>query len=300
MKYKPGVAAIAAIVLATLGVIGLTVYTAHFFNKTNPAQSDFDADRKIDFGQLLKDDQLNQASQARSSPSPAAKTTLSSPTPTPEPTPSTKKSQPSSQPTAPTSFSDTNSFRNYILSTYGFTSHAQDFIKNNSTITVKDLSNSCGGGGWRPWDKTVELNCAQHEAAVHELAHVWWHTRRIQNPQEAKGLARDLVRLADGDGTSQAVSFARGYVYGTGDWSRYCTDKGCADVHNIVDGDFDLTESASNAKINDWEIFAGFSSWTMGKFQSGSHVLPSYLWQYFEPQFTGNIQITPYYDGGHP
>lgn len=227
---------------------------------------------------------------------------LSSPLlPTIKPSPTSTPQVPTLPTTPPTSFTNAESFRDYILNTYGFNSNAQNFIKKNSYFTVKDLSSSCGGGGWRPWDKTVELNCAEHQAAVHELSHVWWHNRRIQNPEDAKGLSRDLIRLADGDGSPLAISFARGYVYGIDNWKgMYCTDAGCADVHNIKDSDFNLTESPSNAKINDWEIYAGLSSWTMGRFKTGPHALPTYLWKYFEPQFTGTILTTPYYEEGHP
>ncbi|MDP3973826.1 MAG: fibronectin type III domain-containing protein [Candidatus Daviesbacteria bacterium] len=204
--------------------------------------------------------------------------------------------------TVPASFGTADIFRDVILSAYGFTDNASKFIKDNSKISVTDLSGSCaGGGGWQPQSQTVTLNCAQHEAAVHELAHVWWHTFRLQNPEMAKGLARDLVRLANGDGSATAVAFAKTYVQGDGGSfeGMYCTDNGCADVQNIKDSDFDLTEAASNAKIIDWEIFAGLSSWTMGQFKSGTRALPSYLWKYFEPMFTGVIQVTPYYSGGY-
>lgn len=225
---------------------------------------------------------------ASSSPSP---TSLPTSSPIPTPVPST-----------PASFSSAESFRDFIFSMYGFKEAVQDFIKANSEITVNDLINQCGGGGyWIPVNKMVQLNCTQHEAAVHELSHVWWHTYRLQNPDMVKDLARDVVRLADGDGSQAAVDFAKGYVDGIGTWKgMYCTDVGCADPHNIQDSDFDLTEATTNAKIIDWEIYAGFTSWTMGKFKSGSHALPEYMWKYFEPEFTGSIQLTPYYDGGHP
>ena len=191
-------------------------------------------------------------------------------------------------------------FREQIFNLYGFSETAKNYISNNSYIIVRNLNDSCGGGGWRPWDRTVELNCAQHEAAVHELSHVWWHNYRLNNPGMAKGLATDLVRLADGEGSETAVEFAKGYVYGIGDWQgMYCTDHGCANVHNIKDSDFDITEEAARARINDWEIYAGLSSWTMGEFKQGSHALPEFLWKYFEPQFTGTIKTTPYYEGGH-
>lgn len=199
-------------------------------------------------------------------------------------------------------FADANTFREFIFQSFGFTDAAKTLIKNNSTIEIKDLVNACGGGGfWMPADKKVVLNCTQYEAGLHELSHVWWHTYRLQNPEVVKSLVKDVVRLADGDGSADAVAFAKGYVNGIGSWKgMYCTDNGCADPHNIKDSDFDLTEAATKAKINDWEIYAGLSSWTMGKFKDGSHALPSYMWKYFELEFKGEISEKPYYEGGHP
>lgn len=205
----------------------------------------------------------------------------STPTPLPSPTPT---------PT-PATFSNANEFREYIFQNFGFTGSAKDLIRNTSTIEVENFNSTSGGGGWYPDVRVVRLLTAQYEAAVHELSHVWWHSYR--NVEKILPLVRDVVRLADGDGPPAAVNFARGYVYGIGDWpGMYCTNYGCADLHDI--GEDDL------AKIIDWEIYAGFSSWTMGKFKNGSHVLPSYLWPYFQPEFTGTISLTPYYEGGHP
>ena len=200
------------------------------------------------------------------------------------------------------SFTDANTFRDFVLQAFGVTDTAKAFIKNNSTIEIADLKDTCSGGGgsWNPSSKKVLLNCAQYEGGLHELSHVWWHTYRLQNPDKAKSLAKDVVRMADGDGSAAAVEFAKGYVNGIGTWKgMYCTDAGCADPHNIKDSDFDITEAAANAKINDWEIYAGLSSWTMGRYKDGSHALPSYMWQYFSPEFKGVITEKPYYDGGH-
>lgn len=194
-------------------------------------------------------------------------------------------------------FSDPEKFRDYIFSSFGFTQEATNFIKSNSKIVVNNLAKNCGGGFWVPWTKTVIVFCGQHEAALHELSHVWWDEQRVINPDMAKGLTKDLVRLADGDGSEEAIKFARYYVYGGLDWKgMYCTSNGCADVHNIQDGDFDLTHEAKRAKIIDWEIYAGLSSWMMGQYKSGRRALPDYLWKYFEPQFLGEIKIKPYYD----
>lgn len=231
---------------------------------------------------------------------------LATPVPSVKPGPSVS---PGASPTAsPFSgtwqpFADANTFRDFIFKSFGFTNTAIAYIENNSSMAVKDLKNACGGGGgWMPGDKKVEVNCTQYEAALHELSHVWWHGYRLQNPDMVKGLAKDVVRMANGEGaTTEAANFAKGYVNGIGDWKgMYCTDNGCADTKNIQDSDFDLTEAAKNAKIIDWEIYAGLSSWTMGRFKDGTRILPQYMWKYFEPQFKGVITEKPYYEGGHP
>lgn len=197
-------------------------------------------------------------------------------------------------------FSNAEEFRSFIFQAFGFTETAKNFIANNSTIEISNLKDSCEGGNWVWQYKKVFLNCAQYQAGLHELSHAWWHTYRLQNPDQARGLARDVVRLADGDGSEVAVAFAKNYVYGNENWKgMYCEKAGCADVHDIKDNDFGLTNDMSNAKINDWEIYAGLSSWTMGKFKNDPHALPEYMWKYFEPQFTGVISEKPYYEGGH-
>lgn len=196
-------------------------------------------------------------------------------------------------------------FREQIFDCYGFTKKAVVFIQENSSIEVKNLqSDACGGGGWRPWDKTIELNCSQDEGALHELSHVWWHSLRLKEPQLKKGLARDAVRLADLSVSQfpdykNAIEFAKVYVYGGDGWKgMYCNNDLCVeDVHNIKDEEFGLDddETGASSKVIDWEIYAGFSSWTMGQFKIGSRQLPNFMHKYFEPQFTGKIKTTPYY-----
>jgi len=205
--------------------------------------------------------------------------------------------------------SSAEDFRENIFSLYGFRDAAAEFIRSNSSILVKNLQDVCGGGGWIPTEKRVELNCAQHEAAMHELSHVWWHAYRIQYPEIKKDLARDAVRLANLDVQEnpqyqEVIEFARGYVYGIGEWQgMYCNNNKCVvDVQNILESEFgrDDDDTGLSSQVNDWEIYAGFSSYTMGKFKDGPHELPVFMWIYFEPEFTGIIFDAAYYEGGHP
>lgn len=198
-------------------------------------------------------------------------------------------------------------FREQIFELYGFTLGAREFIRNNSGIVVHSFSDFGGGGYWHPDQTLVELFTAQHQAAVHELSHTWWHRFRAAHPEMKMGLAKDVVKLADMDVFSSpqykaAIQFAHSYVYGVGDWIGMYgnadyennTAELPADIHNLTIEDFLY-------KINDWEIFAGFCSWTMGRYKTGPHILPQFLWKYLSTLFTGAIKIVPYYiDGGHP
>lgn len=196
--------------------------------------------------------------------------------------------------------SRSRAFRQQLFALFGFTRQAAEYIAGTSSFDVHKPDTTQGGGGWCPWDRLVLLNGSQREAAVHECCHVFWHDYRRMYPNLARDLARDVVRLADMDPRRfphcrAAIEFARGYVNGIGTWKgMYATDRGkVADVHHLTDDDF-------AHRVIDWEIFAGFCSWTMGRFKDGPHRLPRFMWRYFEPVFTGTIHARPYYDGGPP
>src|SRR5437879_4335061 len=69
-------------------------------------------------------------------------------------------------------------FVNKVMSTYHFTPEAQQWLRANINLRVDDLTSTRGGGYWMPSTREVRLFTAQDEAAVHELAHAWWHGRR--------------------------------------------------------------------------------------------------------------------------
>lgn len=186
--------------------------------------------------------------------------------------------------------------REAIFRDFGFRPEAARHIRDTSAVEVKRLDHDSGGGGWAPWDRLVILETTQREAAVHEFAHVWWHDRRRTHPEAPAALARDVVRLAGMDpGRSpeyaEAIAFARGYVHGVGDWKGMYP--GVRDPRH-------LTREDLRTRVLDWEIFAGFCSWTMGDFQRGSRRLPSFMARHLQPLFTGRIRAVPYYRGGPP
>lgn len=198
-------------------------------------------------------------------------------------------------------------FRKKIFEWYGFTEHAREFIRANSAILVRDLQSTAGGGFWHPDKRLVEVFGAQHESTVHELSHVWWHWFRLEHGELRKDLARDVVRLSDMDPGLhpefvRIIHFAREYAFGAGEWIGMY---GNADYHNnrenLPHDVHNLTEEDFEFRVNDWEIFAGFSSFTMGKFKDGPRKIPEFMWKYFEQLFSGKILVIPYYmTGGHP
>lgn len=197
-------------------------------------------------------------------------------------------------------------FRDEVFRDFGFTPAAQAFLRAHSEVLLIDDKKidgeeGCrGGGGFASWEHKVILFCKQYEAAVHEFSHVWWYAIRLQDPQLKKNFVRDVARLAEMNDPKykNAVEFAREYIYGEGSWKgMLCNNDNCANPQNIQDEDFgdDQDFTGQSTKINDWEMYAGMSSWHMGQYKAGPRELPYFMWKYFEPQFTGIISATPYY-----
>ena len=135
-------------------------------------------------------------------------------------------------------------------------------------IVVRDARARGGGGYWWPDRKLVELFTAQEEAAIHEIAHAWWDSRRLEDAAAAK-LMVAVVRLSEEADPryARAAELARHYVYGiptqrdpsspTGWWRGM-----------LVDG-------------NDWEMYAGLASGVMGDISK----LPPYLRRFYDELF---------------
>ena len=93
---------------------------------------------------------------------------------------------------------------------------------------------------WIPNERKVRLLTAQEEAAVHELAHAWWHDRRHG---QTEALIQVVIRASTEPDPRYArvQQLAHGYIHGTPDgWPGMLVDR------------------------NDWERFAGMASGTMG------------------------------------
>lgn len=137
-----------------------------------------------------------------------------------------------------------------VMDRHHFTSGARRWLRENVNLRVDDMASTSGGGYWMPQTREVRLLTAQHEAAVHELAHAWWHDRRHPLKDE---MIEATVRLsAEGDPRyKSAAKLAYDYVHGIPEqnWAGMLVER------------------------NDWEMFAGLASGTMGDMSK----LPPYV-----------------------
>lgn len=145
-----------------------------------------------------------------------------------------------------------------VFAYFPFTDEAQRWLRATVHLEVQDLTSTSGGGFWFPGQDRVQLFTAQYEAAIHELAHAWWHYRR-QGQEQA--LMDAVVRLAkEPDPRYQRVQrLAHDYVHGIPeqDWAGMLVEH------------------------NDWEMFAGLASGIMADVR----LLPDYVSQFYDGLF---------------
>ena len=152
-------------------------------------------------------------------------------------------------------------FLEEVLHRYHFRPEAAAWLRREVRLEVVDPHSQRGGGFWQPNERLVRLLTAQHEAAVHELAHAWWHYRR--RGQERQLIEAVVRAAAEPDQCySRVQQLAHGYVHGTphDGWPGLLVDD------------------------NDWEMFAGLASGIMGDMR----LLPPYL----RPFYRGLFQET--------
>jgi hypothetical protein len=137
-------------------------------------------------------------------------------------------------------------------------------------LEAGDLSAEWGGGFWWGEQRLVQVRGAQDEAAIHELAHAFWHDAR-EHGSNPRGLMDAVVRLADEPDPRyrQIQRLAYDYVNGiptqpdpaspTGYWRGMLVEE------------------------NDWEMFAGLASGTMGDMR----LLPPYVRRFYVGLFDG-------------
>ena len=155
---------------------------------------------------------------------------------------------------------EAQALRESLFRRYPFTAEGAAYLRRASHIAVGDLHSTAGGGYWDPGQRLVYLNTAQDEAALHEHAHVWWHERRLQ-PGQAAGMIAAVVRFSeDHDPQFQpAQRLAYDYVHGipAQGWAGMLVER------------------------NDWEMFAGLASGTMGDLRR----LPPYVRVFYRGLF---------------
>ncbi|MDP2954095.1 MAG: hypothetical protein Q8O76_12355, partial [Chloroflexota bacterium] len=194
----------------------------------------------------------------------------------------------------PQATTDAEKFREGIFDRYGFTQYARAFIRIHSTIEVGAGSTTTGGGGWTPWNHTVRLLSPSHEAAVHELSHVWHHYLRQDDPGTYRySLVRGLVHFANDRAWAgtELQKFFRVYVYGDPATGFPGMLPGVKDVWNITEEEWDT-------KVIDAEVYAGIASWCMLKYREGLRALPPEMWGFYERLGGGITEAPAYYEGG--
>ncbi len=156
---------------------------------------------------------------------------------------------------------DALALRESLFRRYPFDPEGAAYIRAHSHIAVQDFATTTGGGYWDPGRRLVFLYTAQDEAALHEHAHVWWHERRLA-PGQADGMIAATVRLAAEPDPHYARTqrLAHDYVHGipAQHWAGMLVER------------------------NDWEMFAGLASGTMGDMR----LLPPYVRRFYAGLFT--------------
>lgn len=152
---------------------------------------------------------------------------------------------------------------------YAFTHQAIEYFR-TLRLEAGDLSQEWGGGFWWGDRRLVQVRGCQDEAAIHELAHAWWHDAREEG-RAARDLMDAVVELASeaDERYARAQTLAHHYVHGiptqpdesspTGYWRGMLVDE------------------------NDWEMFAGLTSGVMGDMR----LLPPYVRRFFAGLFVG-------------
>jgi hypothetical protein len=152
---------------------------------------------------------------------------------------------------------------------YGFTHQAMAYFR-TLRLEAGDLSAEWGGGFWWGDQRLVQVRGAQDEAAIHELAHAFWHDAR-EVGTTAREIMDAVVRLAEepDPAYARAQQLAHHYVHGiptqpdpsspTGYWRGMLVEQ------------------------NDWEMFAGLASGVMGDMR----LLPPYVRRFCAGLFVG-------------
>lgn len=149
-------------------------------------------------------------------------------------------------------------FLHDVLARFPYTDEAKEWLTTAIGFEVQDLSSHRGGGYWIPDQNEVFLFTGQYEAAIHELAHAWWHYRRAGNEER---MIEATVCLAGEKESRYArlAGLAHGYVYGIPEqnWPGLLVDR------------------------NDWEMYASLASGMMADMR----LAPPYIRAFYEGMY---------------
>src|SRR5205085_11429832 len=107
----------------------------------------------------------------------------------------------------------TSDFVIRVMSRPHVTPEAQQWLRAHVNLRADDLTTTRGGGYWARDTREARLFTAQDEAAVHELAHAWWHDRR--HPVKDQMIEATVRLSAEQNPKYQdAAKLAFGYVHG--------------------------------------------------------------------------------------
>ena len=172
-------------------------------------------------------------------------------------------------------------YREVIFDKYSFTPKARSYLRSKTQIQIVFLETKkpvglTHSGLWTPGSKTVKLNSANDEVAIHEFAHAWWEEKR-KDFTVRKGLIEDTIQLSKLEDSVYAPSIKRANEI----IAKYCPCSGG------VPGDL--------FGVDDHHFYAPMAEFTMGSFKEGVHKLPEFMWPYFDDLFIGKTKTQPCY-----
>jgi hypothetical protein len=149
-------------------------------------------------------------------------------------------------------------YREEVFAAFPYTEVAKQWLRTAVDFEAADLSSTRGGGYWQPDQNKVFLFTAQYEAAIHELAHAWWHYRRAGQEDT---LIDATIRLSEERDPRYArmQGLAYGYIHGIAEqgWAGMLVDR------------------------NDWEMYAGMASGMMADLR----LVPPYVRVFYDGLF---------------
>ena len=172
-------------------------------------------------------------------------------------------------------------YREKVLYRYGFTTEARSYLR-GTRIEVANIFEEkplglSHSGYWKPDTKSIRLNTANDEVAVHEFGHAWWEQLRVDE-KIRKSLITDTITLSQMENPSfnQTIERAKWIV------KEFCF---CEN-----------TSAINYDRVSDHHFYAYMADFLMGKYEDGSHQIPKFMWKYFDGLFSGNTKKIPCYE----